>query len=233
MAGISYADGVYGDREPERVMVVDRRYDEAPQPVENRYTPNRYKDYFWRESASVQCGEGYVFYAFHGLNAYSSQQYSREGNRYGGWGSQPSNVNVNVYNNGWYDPYWGYSSYWGYDPYWGYDSSGVITTVRTAVVGAGHSVGTRTMVRIGMAITAMHLITEGITILIGAMIHSGVGITILMVGIMGIILTIVGITTIIIRGIIIIRHEAATTAIEIETTVNTTADITAMVGVPS
>ena len=110
--------------------------------------------------------------------------------------------------------------------------TGAITTVRTAVVGAGHSVGIRTMVRIGMAITAMHLITEGITILIGAMIHSGVGITILMVGIMAIILTIAAITTII-QETTIIPREAATTTIEIGTTVGIIADITAMVGVPS
>jgi hypothetical protein len=120
--GYYYADGVYGDREPERVMVVDRRYDEAPQPVENRYTPNRYKDYFGEKARQYSAVRDTSFTHFTDVNTYSSQQYSREGNRYGGWGSQPSNVNVNVYNNGWYDPYWGYSSYWGYDPYWGYDS---------------------------------------------------------------------------------------------------------------
>jgi hypothetical protein len=46
---------------------------------------------------------------------------------YTGWGSNTDNVTINIYNNGWYTPSWGYyGNYWGwnngwYGNYWGYN----------------------------------------------------------------------------------------------------------------
>ena len=44
--GYYYADGVYYDPVPERPSYLEIVEEPAYTPVENRYTPNRYKDYF-------------------------------------------------------------------------------------------------------------------------------------------------------------------------------------------
>ena len=138
--GYYYADGIYNDPVPERPRYVERemppqRYDYPP---ENRYADNGYNSYFrdkakQYENPTVDSS----FTHFTDVNSYRSNAYASGTSSYGGWGSNPSQVNVNVYNRGWANPYYGYYAYpyyrsyrsgwslslgWGsyYDPYWGY-----------------------------------------------------------------------------------------------------------------
>lgn len=136
--GYYYADGIYNDPVPERPRYVERemppqRYDYPP---ENRYADNGYNSYF-RDKAK-QYENPVVdssFTHFTDVNSYRSNAYASGTSSYGGWGSNPSQVNVNVYNRGWANPYYGYYAYpyyrsyrsgwslslgWGsyYDPYW-------------------------------------------------------------------------------------------------------------------
>lgn len=144
--GYYYADGVYYDPVPERPSYVEIVEEPAYTPVENRYTPNRYKDYFSEKAQQYRQVPDTSFTHFTDVNSYRSNATSGAP-AYGGWGSNPSQVNVNVYNNNpwgynswgynnWYPNYYGYDSYyrnrarwslsfgwgWGsyYDPYWGY-----------------------------------------------------------------------------------------------------------------
>ena len=123
--GYYYADGIYNDPVPERVRYVEResypeRYDYPP---ENRYTPNKYKDFFSEKAQQYQQKTDSSFTHFTDVNSYRSNAYTGNSS-YGGWGSNPSRVNVNVYNNGWVNPYYGWNNYWGYGAwypnYYGY-----------------------------------------------------------------------------------------------------------------
>ena len=140
--GYYYADGIYNDPVPERpsyLEVVENPY------TENLYTPNRYKDYFGEKAQQYKQSRDTTFSHFTDVNTYRSNAYATDTPSYGGWGSQPQQVNVNVYNNGWnygypygYSSYYGSSAYYdnayyrngvrwnmsfgwgnGYDPYWG------------------------------------------------------------------------------------------------------------------
>ena len=144
--GYYYADGVYYDPVPERPSYLEIVEEPAYTPVENRYTPNRYKDYFSEKAQQYRQMPDTSVTHFTDVNSYRSNATSGAP-AYGGWGSNPSQVNVNVYNNNpwgynswsynnWYPNYYGYDSYyrnrarwslsfgwgWGsyYDPYWGY-----------------------------------------------------------------------------------------------------------------
>ena len=136
--GYYYADGIYNDPVPERPLYVERemppqRYDYPP---ENRYADNGYNSYF-RDKAKQYENPAVdsSFTHFTDVNSYRSNAYASGTSSYGGWGSNPSQVNVNVYNRGWANPYYGYYAYpyyrsyrsgwslslgWGsyYDPYW-------------------------------------------------------------------------------------------------------------------
>lgn len=145
--GYYYADGVYYDPVPERPSYLEIVEELAYTPVENRYTPNRYKDYFGEKAQQYRQMPDTSVTHFTDVNSYRSNATSGAP-AYGGWGSNPSQVNVNVYNNNpwgynswgynnWYPNYYGYDSYyrnrarwslsfgwgWGsyYDPYWGYN----------------------------------------------------------------------------------------------------------------
>ena len=61
------------------------------------------------------------FTHFTDVNSYRSNAYTGNSS-YGGWGSNPSRVNVNVYNNGWINPYYGWNNYWGYGAWYPYYS---------------------------------------------------------------------------------------------------------------
>ena len=120
--GYYYADGIYNDPVPERVRYVEResypeRYDYPP---ENRYTPNKYKDFFSEKAQQYQQTDS-SFTHFTDVNSYRSNAYTGNSS-YGGWGSNPSRVNVNVYNNGWVNPYYGWNNYWGYGAWYPYYS---------------------------------------------------------------------------------------------------------------
>ena len=117
--GYYYADGVYYDPVPERPSYLEIVEEPAYTPVENRYAPNRYKDYFGEKAQQYRQVPDTSFTHFTDVNSYRSNATSGAP-AYGGWGSNPSQVNVNVYNN---SP-WGYNS-WGYNnwyPNYGYDS---------------------------------------------------------------------------------------------------------------
>ena len=121
--GYYYADGIYNDPVPERVRYVEResypeRYDYPP---ENRYTPNKYKDFFSEKAQQYQQKTDSSFTHFTDVNSYRSNAYTGNSS-YGGWGSNPSQVNVNVYNNGWINPYYGWNNYWGYGAWYPYYS---------------------------------------------------------------------------------------------------------------
>ena len=121
--GYYYADGIYNDPVPERVRYVEResypeRYDYPP---ENRYTPNKYKDFFSEKAQQYQQKTDSSFTHFTDVNSYRSNAYTGNSS-YGGWGSNPSRVNVNVYNNGWVNPYYGWNNYWGYGAWYPYYS---------------------------------------------------------------------------------------------------------------
>ena len=121
--GYYYADGIYNDPVPERVRYVEResypeRYDYPP---ENRYTPNKYKDFFSEKAQQYQQKTDSSFTHFTDVNSYRSNAYTGNSS-YGGWGSNPSRVNVNVYNNGWINPYYGWNNYWGYGAWYPYYS---------------------------------------------------------------------------------------------------------------
>jgi hypothetical protein len=138
--GYYYADGIYNDPVPERPRYVERemppqRYDYPP---ENRYVDNGYNSYFrdkakQYENPTVDSS----FTHFTDVNSYRSNTYASGTSSYGGWGSNPSQVNVNIYNRSWANPYYGYYGHpyyrpyrsgwsvslgWGwssyYDPYW-------------------------------------------------------------------------------------------------------------------
>ena len=123
--GYYYADGIYNDPVSERPRYVERemppqRYDYPP---ENRYADNGYNSYFrdkakQYENPTVDSS----FTHFTDVNSYRSNAYASGTSSYGGWGSNPSQVNVNVYNRGWANPYYGYYSYYGYGyyPYYGH-----------------------------------------------------------------------------------------------------------------
>ena len=122
--GYYYADGIYNDPVPERPRYVERemppqRYDYPP---ENRYADNGYNSYFrdkakQYENPTVDSS----FTHFTDVNSYRSNAYTGNSS-YGGWGSNPSRVNVNVYNNGWINPYYGWNNYWGYGAWYPYHS---------------------------------------------------------------------------------------------------------------
>ena len=93
------------------------RYDYPP---ENRYTPNKYKDFFSEKAQQYQQTDS-SFTHFTDVNSYRSNAYTGNSS-YGGWGSNPSRMNVNVYNNGWINPYYGWNNYWGYGAWYPYYS---------------------------------------------------------------------------------------------------------------
>ncbi|WP_460485931.1 hypothetical protein [Capnocytophaga sp. HP1101] len=124
--GYYYADGIYNDPVPERVRYVEResypeRYDYPP---ENRYSPNKYRDYFGEKAQQYQQKPDSSFTHFTDVNSYRSNAYTSGNSSYGGWGSNPSRVNVNVYNNGWMNPYYGWNNYWGYGAWYPYNYYG-------------------------------------------------------------------------------------------------------------
>ena len=118
--GYYYADGIYNDPVPERPRYVERemppqRYDYPP---ENRYADNGYNSYFrdkakQYENPTVDSS----FTHFTDVNSYRSNTYASGTSSYGGWGSNPSQVNVNVYNRSWANPYYGYYAYPYYRSY--------------------------------------------------------------------------------------------------------------------
>ena len=93
--GYYYADGVYYDPVPERPSYLEIVEEPAYTPVENRYTPNRYKDYFIEKAQLYRQVPDTSFTHFTDVNSYRSNATSGAP-AYGGWGSNPSQVNVNV-----------------------------------------------------------------------------------------------------------------------------------------
>ena len=118
-----YSDGIYDDP-----MIERPRYVEVVEnPVADRYyaenfytpTPNKYRDYFGDKAEQYKQTPDTTFSHFTDVNGYRSQAYTGNAPSYGGWGSNPNQVNVNVYNG--YNGYNGYNSYYGYrSPYYGY-----------------------------------------------------------------------------------------------------------------
>ncbi|MDO5104887.1 hypothetical protein [Capnocytophaga sp.] len=112
-----YSDGIYGERPPERFTVVEH-YEQPPQ--RNAYSPSRYQDYF-REKAQQYSNADGKFTHFTDVDSYTSDHYNTgEGKSYGGWGSNATQVTVNVYDNYWNAPYYGYNHYWGYGAWYPY-----------------------------------------------------------------------------------------------------------------
>ena len=108
--GYYYADGIYNDPVPERPRYVERemppqRYDYPP---ENRYADNGYNSYFRDKAKQYENPTAdSSFTHFTDVNSYRSNAYASGTSSYGGWGSNPSQVNVNVYNRFWAKPYYG------------------------------------------------------------------------------------------------------------------------------
>ncbi|MDO4229555.1 MAG: hypothetical protein Q4C98_07065, partial [Capnocytophaga sp.] len=118
-----YSDGIYGEVPPERVAVAER-YENYP-PQRNIPAPqNRYKDYF-REKAQQYNNTDGSFTHFTDVDSYSSDFYNdANGQSYAGWGNNASQVTVNVYDNYWHNPYYGYNSFWGYGAWYPYNNYG-------------------------------------------------------------------------------------------------------------
>ncbi len=113
-----YGDGIYGELPPERVTVVEH-YSNYPQ--QNAPAPNKYRDYF-RDKAQQYSNVEEKFTHFTDVDSYSSDYYTeKEGQSYGGWGSNATQVTVNVYDNYWGSPYYGYNSFWGYGVWYPYN----------------------------------------------------------------------------------------------------------------
>ncbi len=113
-----YGDGIYGELPPERVTVVEH-YSNYPQ--QNAPAPNKYRDYF-RDKAQQYSNVEEKFTHFTDVDSYSSDYYTeKEGQSYGGWGSNATQVTVNVYDNYWGSPYYGYNSFWGYGAWYPYN----------------------------------------------------------------------------------------------------------------
>lgn len=117
---VYYSDGIYGEVPPERVTVVEH-YNNYPS--RNIHTPrSKYRDYF-REKAEQYSNTEESFTHFTDVDAYTSDFYTNpERKAYAGWGSNPSQVTVNIYDNNWNYPYYGYNSYWGYGAWYPYES---------------------------------------------------------------------------------------------------------------
>lgn len=113
-----YSDGIYGELPPERVAIVEH-YERYPQ----RNVPsvqNRYSDYF-RSKAEQYSNEDGSFTHFTDIDSYNSEYHTNpKGESYAGWGNNPTQVVVNVYDNYWNTPYYGYNSFWGYGAWYPY-----------------------------------------------------------------------------------------------------------------
>lgn len=118
-----YSDGIYGEVPPERVVIVER-YDNYPSQRNVLVPQNKYSNYFREKSQQYDNTEG-SFTHFTDVDSYSSDFYNNaNGQSYAGWGNNHSQVTVNVYDNYWNNPYYGYNSFWGYGAWYPYNYYG-------------------------------------------------------------------------------------------------------------
>ncbi|MFK8297973.1 hypothetical protein ACI76O_03710 [Capnocytophaga cynodegmi] len=117
---VYYNDGIYGELPPERVTIVER-YDNYPSRSVS-VPQSKYRDYF-REKALQYSDTQESFTHFTDVDSYTSDFYTNpERKAYAGWGNNPTQVTVNVYDNNWGYPYHRYNSYWGYGAWYPYDN---------------------------------------------------------------------------------------------------------------
>jgi len=122
-------DGIYGANEPR--VTVERAPRQTPQ-VKQKKGDNTYTDYFGQKAD--QYGEILEGEIFTDVDSYSSgvendsisevdlTEYYTSDNDYagnGGWGDNPTSVNINIYDNGWNNWGWGGAGFgWGWNDPW-------------------------------------------------------------------------------------------------------------------
>ena len=123
-------DGIYGG-ESEIVAQTATNDGQAKTTESNKYT-----DYF----NSLRDGQtDEVFTDVESYSSYKDTVATQDGNQSAAWGSNPSNVTVNVYDNNW--GYNGWNNYW-YGNYWGYNNLAWNSWYGPNWVGAGiHGMG--------------------------------------------------------------------------------------------
>lgn len=111
-----YSDGIYGEAPAVQYLEVVEHYPTPPRQQTTVVRSNRYSDFF-RDKAQQYNNPEESFTHFTDVDGYASKSYTApEQQSYAGWGNNPSQVVVNVYDNDYYwrNPYYGYNSYWGY-----------------------------------------------------------------------------------------------------------------------
>lgn len=111
-----YSDGIYGEAPAVQYLEVVEHYPAPPRQQTTVVKSNRYSDFF-RDKAQQYNNPDESFTHFTNVDGYASNSYTApEQQSYAGWGNNPSQVVVNVYDNDYYwrNPYYGYNSYWGY-----------------------------------------------------------------------------------------------------------------------
>lgn len=137
--GVGYDDGIYGER-PVRYVSESPRY-ETPDP-RGQHSQGSYKAYLQEKANGYQEFQNKLqpsYTPFADVNNYRTPADNQRPtyNSYAGWGENPRQTSVNIYNyaGGWgYDPYWDWnyrhSYFWGagawypysyYYPYYGYN----------------------------------------------------------------------------------------------------------------